>query len=92
MGACGRSTEYFMRLFKATNGVSLYQYVLNVRVERARMLLGDETRALPDAHSTPLRFRARRSRKPGLYMQAGLTWTSIPFAKNGFPASELAAS
>jgi AraC family transcriptional regulator len=45
---CGRSTEYFMRLFKATNGVSPYQYVLNVRVERARMLLGDETRSIAD--------------------------------------------
>ena len=45
---CGRSTEYFVRLFKATNGISPYQYVLNVRVERARTLLGDETRSIAD--------------------------------------------
>jgi AraC family transcriptional regulator len=45
---CGRSTEYFVRLFKATNGVSPYQYVLNLRIERARKLLGDETQSLAD--------------------------------------------
>jgi len=45
---CGRSTEYFVRLFKATSGVSPYQYVLNLRIERARTLLGDETQSLAD--------------------------------------------
>jgi AraC family transcriptional regulator len=45
---CGRSTEYFVRLFKAANGVSPYQYVLNLRVEQARTLLGDETRSIAD--------------------------------------------
>jgi AraC family transcriptional regulator len=45
---CGRNTEYFVRLFKATSGVSPYQYVLNLRIERARTLLGDETRSLAD--------------------------------------------
>src|SRR4029079_15474255 len=43
---CGRSTEYFVRLFKATSGVSPYQYVLNLRIERARALLADETTSL----------------------------------------------
>ncbi len=37
---CGRSTEYFVRIFKATAGVSPYQYVLNLRIERAKALLG----------------------------------------------------
>ena len=45
---CGRSTEYFVRLFKATTGVSPYQYVLTLRIERARRLLGDETQSLAD--------------------------------------------
>lgn len=45
---CGRSTEYFVRLFKATTGVSPYQYVLNVRIERAKVLLGDEARSIAD--------------------------------------------
>ncbi|WP_439408629.1 helix-turn-helix domain-containing protein [Bradyrhizobium sp. DASA03076] len=45
---CGRSTEYFVRLFKATNGVSPYQYVLNLRIERARTLLADETLSLAE--------------------------------------------
>jgi len=45
---CGRSTEYFVRLFKATSGISPYQYVLNLRIERARTLLGDETQSLAD--------------------------------------------
>jgi AraC family transcriptional regulator len=45
---CGRSTEYFVRLFKATNGVSPYQYVLNLRIERARALLRDETQSIAD--------------------------------------------
>ncbi|MGC8025646.1 helix-turn-helix transcriptional regulator, partial [Salmonella enterica] len=44
----GRSTEYFVRLFKATSGVSPYQYVLNLRIERARVLLADETQSLAD--------------------------------------------
>ena len=38
--ACGRSTEYFVRIFKTTAGVSPYQYVLNLRIERAKALLG----------------------------------------------------
>jgi AraC family transcriptional regulator len=45
---CGRSTEYFVRLFKATTGVSPYQYVLNLRVERAKTLLGDDARSIAD--------------------------------------------
>ena len=45
---CGRSTEYFVRLFKATSGISPYQYVLNLRIERARALLADETQSLAD--------------------------------------------
>lgn len=45
---CGRSTEYFVRLFKVTTGVSPYQYVLNLRVERAKALLRDDARSISD--------------------------------------------
>ena len=47
-GLCGRSTEYFVRLFKATSGVSPYQYVLNLRIERARTLLGDDKQSIAE--------------------------------------------
>jgi AraC family transcriptional regulator len=44
----GRSTEYFVRIFKATAGVSPYQYVLNLRIERAKELLGVEGSSIAD--------------------------------------------
>jgi AraC family transcriptional regulator len=47
-GVCGRSTEYFVRVFKATAGVSPYQYVLNLRIERAKALLGIEGASIAD--------------------------------------------
>jgi AraC family transcriptional regulator len=47
-GICGRSTEYFVRIFKATAGVSPYQYVLNLRIERAKALLGVEGASIAD--------------------------------------------
>jgi len=47
-GICGRSTEYFVRVFKATAGVSPYQYVLNLRIERAKALLGVEGASIAD--------------------------------------------
>ncbi|MBR1218993.1 helix-turn-helix transcriptional regulator [Bradyrhizobium sp. U87765 SZCCT0131] len=47
-GLCGRSTEYFVRLFKAATGVSPYQYVLNLRIERAKALLADERHSIAD--------------------------------------------
>jgi AraC family transcriptional regulator len=47
-GICGRSTEYFVRVFKATAGVSPYQYVLNLRIERAKALLGVEGANIAD--------------------------------------------
>jgi AraC family transcriptional regulator len=45
---CGLSTEYFVRLFKATLQVSPYQYVLSRRVERAKILLGQSEQSLAD--------------------------------------------
>jgi AraC family transcriptional regulator len=45
---CGRSTEYFVRIFKATAGVSPYQYVLNLRIDRAKELLGVEGSSIAD--------------------------------------------
>src|SRR5439155_1566331 len=57
---CGRSTEYFVRIFKATAGVSPYQYVLNLRIERAKALLGRDGPGIANAdakgvsNATPL--------------------------------------
>lgn len=45
---CCRSTEYFVRIFKATIGVSPYQYVLNLRIERAKALLCEEGTSIAD--------------------------------------------
>ncbi|TXL82040.1 helix-turn-helix transcriptional regulator [Vineibacter terrae] len=39
---CGVSPDHFLRTFKATAGVSPYQYVLTRRVERAKRLLTEE--------------------------------------------------
>jgi len=39
---CGVSPDYFLRTFKATTGVSPYQYVLTCRVERAKRLLAED--------------------------------------------------
>jgi len=47
-GTSGLSTEYFARVFKATMGVSAYQYVLGLRVERAKALLCDDGQSLAD--------------------------------------------
>ena len=73
---CGLSTEYFVRLFKATLQVSPYQYVLNRRVERAKILLGENKQSLADIalqcgfshqeHMTRM-FRRFTGVTPGLY-------------------------
>jgi AraC family transcriptional regulator len=47
-GACGVSPDYFLRMFKSTVGVSPYQYLLNLRVERAKIFLSDETCSLAE--------------------------------------------
>jgi AraC family transcriptional regulator len=47
-GACGISPDYFLRMFKSTVGVSPYQYLLNLRVERAKIFLSDETCSLAE--------------------------------------------
>jgi AraC family transcriptional regulator len=47
-GACGVSPDYFLRMFKSTVGVSPYQYLLNQRVERAKILLSDATCSLAE--------------------------------------------
>ncbi len=45
---CGLNTEYFTRLFKATLGVSPYQYVIGRRVERVKALLCEDTESLAE--------------------------------------------
>jgi AraC family transcriptional regulator len=47
-GVCGLNTEYFMRLFKATLGVSPYQHVIGRRVERAKALLREDGESLAE--------------------------------------------
>jgi AraC family transcriptional regulator len=46
--ACGLSTEYFVKAFKNSVGVSPYQYVIGLRVERARALLDDDSLSLSE--------------------------------------------
>lgn len=73
---CGVSSEYFLRLFRSTIGVSPHQYVLNLRIGRAKALLGDPTRSLSDiarqcgfAHQQHLisTFRRFAGLTPGQY-------------------------
>ena len=45
---CGLNNEEFMRAFKVTAGISPYQYVLALRIARARDLLCDPSWTLPD--------------------------------------------
>jgi AraC family transcriptional regulator len=45
---CGLNNEQFMRAFKVTTGISPYQYVLALRIARARDLLCDPSWTLPD--------------------------------------------
>lgn len=47
-GACGVSPDYFLRMFKSTLGVSPYQYLLNQRVELAKILLSNTTCSLAE--------------------------------------------
>jgi AraC family transcriptional regulator len=78
-GICGLSTEYFLRVFKASFGISPYQYVLNLRVERAKTLLGDAEHSLAEIalqcgfshqeHMTRM-FRRFTGVTPGRYRRA----------------------
>jgi AraC family transcriptional regulator len=43
---CGIGVAHFIRLFKSTMGVSPYQYVLGLRIGRAKALLGDRALTL----------------------------------------------
>ena len=47
-GICNVSSEYFLRLFKSTVGVSPHQYVLNLRIGRAKALLASPGASLSD--------------------------------------------
>lgn len=46
--ACGVSPDYFLRMFKSTTGISPYQYLLNERVERAKILLSNTSCSLAE--------------------------------------------
>jgi len=78
-GACGVSPDYFLRMFKSTVGVSPYQYLLNQRVERAKILLSDATCSLAEvalrcgfSHQEHLSrmFRRFTGVAPGRYRRA----------------------
>ena len=78
-GACGVSPDYFLRMFKSTAGVSPYQYLLNQRVERAKILLSDATCSLAEvalrcgfSHQEHLSrmFRRFTGVAPGRYRRA----------------------
>lgn len=74
--ACELSTEYFVKVFKNSVGVSPYQYVIGLRVERARALLGDVSLSLSEIalqcgfshqeHMTRM-FRRFTGQPPGRY-------------------------
>ena len=42
------STSHLTRLFKQTKGISLYQYVIRCRIDRAKQLLKHEQLAIAD--------------------------------------------
>lgn len=75
-GVCGLSTDYFVRQFKASVGVSPYQFVLSLRIERAQRLLRDGQESLAEIalrcgfthqeHMTRM-FRRRTGVTPGRY-------------------------
>jgi AraC family transcriptional regulator len=77
---CGLSTEYFVRLFKATLGLSPYQYVIGRRVERAKTLLDQDQQSLAEIalecgfshqeHMTRM-FRRFTGLTPGRYRRGG---------------------
>jgi len=76
---CGVSSDYFLRMFKRTVGVSPYQYVLNQRVEQAKILLSDQTFSLAEialrtgfSHQEHLSrvFRRFTGVAPGRYRRA----------------------
>ncbi|MGY4303374.1 AraC family transcriptional regulator [Bradyrhizobium sp. USDA 4369] len=46
--ACGLGAKAFLRLFKASVGTSPYQYVIAVRVERAKALLDEQSLGLAE--------------------------------------------
>lgn len=74
--ACGLSTEYFVRSFKRSVGISPYQYVIGLRVERAKALLYQQTHSLSEIalecgfshqeHMTRM-FRRFTGQTPGRY-------------------------
>ena len=74
--ACGLSAEYFVKVFKSSVGVSPYQYVIGLRVERARTLLDDDSLSLSEIalqcgfshqeHMTRM-FRRVTGEPPGRY-------------------------
>lgn len=73
---CGLRSEYFVKQFKATTGVSPYQYVLSLRIERAKSLLANEKLSIAEIaldcgfshqeHLTRL-FRRFTGATPGRY-------------------------
>lgn len=77
--ACGLSTQYFVRLFKNSVGVSPYQYVIGLRVERAKALLSEQTASLSEIalqcgfshqeHMTRI-FRRFTGQTPGRYRRS----------------------
>ena len=76
---CGLSTEYFVRLFKNSVGVSPYQYVIGLRVERAKNLLQEQAQSLSEIalqcgfshqeHMTRM-FRRLTGQTPGRYRRS----------------------
>jgi AraC family transcriptional regulator len=78
-GLCGVGVAHFIRLFKASTGSSPYQYVLGLRVGRAKVLLSDCSLTLADvaqscgfANQQHLQstFRRMTGITPGVYRRS----------------------
>jgi AraC family transcriptional regulator len=77
--ACGLSTDYFVKVFKNSLGITPYQYVIGLRVERAKALLDDPRLSLSEIalqcgfshqeHMTRM-FRRLTGETPGRYRSA----------------------
>jgi AraC family transcriptional regulator len=76
---CGVSSEYFIRLFKSSLGVSPHRYVVGVRIHHAKLLLTDPNIGLAEvarqcgfAHQQHFTntFRRMTGLSPGAYRRA----------------------
>jgi AraC family transcriptional regulator len=69
--AVGMSVDHFSRMFKRSTGVSPHQYLCNLRLERAKLLLADDRAPIIEiayevGFSNPSQFSAFFRKRTGL--------------------------